>query len=384
MWKAKKSLYGLGCLLLCLTSASISVAQNDTGYVALQYFGLAVAYPDSVGIFSAEGLSHRTIKGGPVGAILTIDQKGKVKQIEYAPDSANYFKLIEKKIKKIRFNFNPGRELGFPQKIPLTVQYIPLMRGEFSVRLAFPVDHTRKADTILLADYFELNNVTPPRIKSLRPIFHIPLGDTSQIGCPVVRVVARLDERGFLTDLIYPESGVAIPHHYIHTALMGAEFEPAIIKGEAIAIDLPLIFRLFDNLDYPFSPINSATPADTAKPDPITAAHFITPVYNPVDLSLLPLPRKYPNGYIHSAPLGNKIYGNFKIQIGLDSLGRVNALSIPRTTPENREIVRKAIKLIRWYPALDSAGIPVRFSGKITLHFDKSPQIVYNAEWLKP
>ncbi len=200
-----------------------------------------------------------------------------------------------------------------------------------------------------------------------------------------------MDNQGKMTDLIYPDG--AIGDHYLHLALMDAEYQPLIIRGVAVATDLPLIFRMFDNLKYPFSPTDrptlsadSADSADTIKtpPKPITASHFMKLDYNRSDLSLPPLPRKHPYNYINSAPLGGRLSGDFFVNIGIDSTGWITSISIPRASSEAREIVQKTIKLIRWYPALDSNGLPVRFLGQISLHFDKSPKIVYNAEWLSP
>lgn len=368
------------CLMNIMLWANFSYGQ-DTGYVVQPYFGLAVAYPDSVGPFEIERQPKNNPGRQPVGAVLTIDKKGKVKQIDYAPDSTSYFKPIEKKIKKIRFNFNPGLEIGWPQKIPVTIQYRAQGREAFGGQLTFPIGHSLKPDTILLREYFKLNDISPPRVRSLRPVFHKPRGDSTQNGYLVVKLVVKLDARGKMIDLIYPNAAEKIAHHYVHTALMDAEFETAVIKGQAVPCDLPLIFRLFDNLKYPFSPTVSA---DTTDPRPITEAFFMTPDYNPADRSMIPLPRKHPYKYIESAPLGRKILGEFQLNIGIDSSGRVGAISLPRTPADKAKIVRRAIKLIRWYPALDYNGQARRFSGRIQLQFDGSSHIVYIPEWLAP
>jgi hypothetical protein len=169
--------------------------------------------------------------------------------------------------------------------------------------------------------------------------------------------------------------------HQVHVALMRAGFSPARIKGEPVATEFLVTFRIFDNISYPFSPLQEP---DSSLPQPLTADYFMTYYYSENDISLYPLPRKRARGYIRAPQFADEPPGFANVLIGLDQTGTLVHVGVLRVRTGLRRAAAEVTRLITWYPAVNNRGEPVSFSGMVRLEFRGEPEIVYIPEWLPP
>jgi hypothetical protein len=249
------------------------------------------------------------------------------------------------------------------------------------VEMRFPIRPDQTSDPDLLMWLFEANSVLPPEPTRLPPIYYNVHPERKDSPYHTVSALLSLDEGGDLLEVTFPIKGQDIMTHPVLITLIGGEFEPAFINGEPIASKFILTFRIFDNLKYP---ISSLYETDSINAENATRKHFLTQYYSTKDISIYPLPRKYPFGSIHSAKLGQGSGGFADLKINIDPEGMVSGVFVLRASSGLRDKARDIIRLTRWYPAINYLGENQGFSGKVRLQFDGSTRVVYIPEWLKP
>jgi hypothetical protein len=367
----------------------IIIAGAPAGYSAEQreaeivtpYFGLSMPVPDTLPNLALENKKGVRLLNKEFIAVLAVDDGGQVREVEYDADMTDYMKPLVKGLKKISFQFTEGYSLDFPLRVPFEIKFSGVVGGGKKARLKFPLAPDTTSDAALLETYFKQNDVDPPGVIDIPPIFYRvePQSDDAEYLTITARVF--LDESGQLRDIRYPIPGQDIMTHAVQMGLMNARYAPARIKGRPTAADFLLTFRIFDNLKYPFSPLRQA---DTAEIEPITAGYFMTRYFNTVDMGIPALPRTHGYGYIHTAPLAHRRTGTAEADLRIDTVGAVRGVSVVRASPGLTEIIAPVVKLIGWYPARDRMGRPEPFAGRILLKFEAAPKVVYNAEWLAP
>ena len=372
-----KIIFVVAAALLC---AAAIPAQETPAEIVTPFLGLSVPFPDSAPVWQIPFKKNSVIRNHSVTVVFSVDKKGKVKKLDYPSDSVEYITPIEKSLKEMRFNFTDGEKRPFPLKVPVRVNYYGGMNAEKTVRTAFPVYADMTSDSLLLAEFFMLNDVSPPDINNLLPVLYKV--DPSKEKAEYMIITARvfLDEHGEVTDVKYPIEGHDRMTHQVQMALLNAEFTPAKVASQARACDFLVTFRVFDNIDYPFSP---HSPKDTAKAEPISARYFMTRYFSPADISLPPIPRSHGSGVIDS-PLGFQGSGRADVFVRIDEEGIIRATRVISAGPRLWEAADKAVQLIEWYPAQSRSGEARLFSGRVSLHFDQTAYIVYFPEWLEP
>ena len=368
-------------LILLTTAVLVSPAVSaDTASVAgTRYLGLAVPVPQKVPELTVVlGPKNRIINAGIVSYI-SIDDKGEVINLEYPPDSAAYISFIEKDLRKLRFDFMSGMPLAFPVTVPAQISYFSAAAGKESVNLTFPISPDTLTDSTLLNRFFARNNIVPPRLISLPPVFYKVDPASDQPHCLTITARVFIDDRGQLTDITFPVPGMDRMTHQVHVALMNAEFTPAIIQGRPLPSDFLVTFRIFDNLRYPFSPFD---PPYSADPPPITARYFLTQYFNEADIHLFPVPRSFGDGYIRSPKMARLGPGIAMVRISIGKTGKIVAASAFRATPGLHEEALDVIKLTTWYPAVDRHGETIDYEGVVSLSFNRSSRVVYIPEWM--
>jgi hypothetical protein len=260
----------------------------------------------------------------------------------------------------------------------VTVSVPGIARREDSLALTFPVSQEALTDSVLLNEYFQLNGIQAPRVTHLPPVTYVfDIYDTAARYSTVTMQVS-LDKSGELQDITYPNPAQSDMAHQVHMAVMNASFAPARIGGEPMAAEFLLTFRIFKNIDYPFSPHQ---PEDTARPQPVTARYFMTQYYNENDISLHPLPHKHAQGFIRGSKFRQSPSGFADVLIAIDSAGKPERIVVRRCSSGLREAAYKAARLISWYPAMTSSGATAAFTGQIRLEFSGTSNVVYIPEW---
>lgn len=344
------------------------------------YLGLSIPYPADVPSLPLTP-DRPAVKSHSMQIYFVVDKKGKVKKVEYPSDSAAFIEPILKDLKKIKFLFTEGRNLDFPLMLPAEIIFPGSGQKLIMARLKFPVSPQMISNPELLAGFFAANDVKPPEVVRLNPIFY-RVDDPLQ-SPDYLTITARvfLDEAGELEDISFPISGQDANTHQVQMAIMNARFEPAMVKSQPVACDFLLAFRIFTNLKYPYSP---SEPPDSTVSLPFTARYFMTLCLNEADISTPALPRNHGAGQIQAASLGLGRRGVAELFVNVDTTGNIIHVLNLGSTPDLGNRPERAIKLVKWYPATDRHETARPFAGKISMVFDGSTRIVYIPEWLKP
>jgi len=368
-------IFAIALITLILVAAGL--AADDQSPVT-PYLGLAMPVPDTLPRLEVPIPDKLTIRNRSLMAVLEVDNKGKVGDIDFPSDSADYIAAVRDDLKKVRFDFLEGREFDFPVKVPVHIDYSGPGTDKKTVTLRLPILPDTLSDTVLLNRFFELNGVVPPGIVDIPPLFYKVYPHRERRDLLMITARVFLDKNGDLTDIQYPIEGQRDMRHQVHMGIMNGAFTPAKFKGIAFASDFLLTFRIFDNLDYPFSPTRMEDTVEV----PFTAVHMMAQYFNADDGDLPPLPRNHARGYIRAANLGRMRAGSALIALRIDDTGRSRGVSVLRSNPGLQQAARDAAVLIDWYPARTRYGEAVPFKGRITFDFIGSTRIVYIPEWL--
>jgi hypothetical protein len=366
-------------VMLCILLAAAAV-HADSKEIP-KYFGLAVPYPEHIPALILPDTVITEIGRQRYEINFIIDSAGTVSDMQWLSDSVFDPSLVAEQVKAMRFRFLPGRSLLTNHIIPILIETSGLLGREDTLTMKFPISPEIRTDSVLLRKYFEANEIEPPRVTDLPPVTYVfDIYDTTT-RCWTVTMLVSIDEAGQLQDIVYPIPRQRNMAHQVHMAVMHASFYPASIRGKPFAADFLLTFRIFNNIDYPFSPFQTQ---DTTIPPRVTTRYFMTHYYNENDIWIFPLPHKHARGYIRGAKFAEFSPGFANATIAIDETGNVERFVIMRCSSGLRQAAYEAGRLISWYPAVDHSGEPIAFTGRIRLEFSGSPRVVYIPEWFTP
>ncbi len=365
-------------LLFGIVAISPAQAQDVSPPGVVRYLGLAVPYPDN------PPESPMTLRIGQVRypavvrTWLTVDSSGATRKVTFPADSAAYIDPVKTDLESLHFAFTPGRGLSAPLSIPVTVKYSAKTPAGWTVSISFPISAELTTDSVLLEEFFAVNGVEPPRIVALLPIYYEIRVEPEELRYWTITAQVSLDTEGRLLDIAYPVAGQDQMWHQVQMALMHAEYTPARLQGEPFATDFLVTFRIFDNIDYPFSPLDQSDTTETS----VASRYFMTYYYNENDIFLFPIPRRPAGEYLQSPKLGNNNTGFSDVTVDIDTGGKVTGARVTRTVESVRQPAAKAARILLWYPAIDTRGQPTEYTGKIRFEFVRTSKIVYIPEWL--
>lgn len=343
------------------------------------YLGLALPYPKDIFEWTVEFPQDQKVRDGLYAARLMVDEKGKVQEVTYPEDSALYLEPLEKKKKDISFLFLDGRRLKFPLIVPVLVEYFGLPLNKKTARIRFPVSADTLSDTTLLAEFFVFNEITPPAVKAMLPVFYYFDREREEPQCLTITALVFLDEQGRLTALEYPFEGQDRMTHQIQCSLIRAEFEPARIGKESLASEFFLTFRVFDNMHFPYS---SFLPADSTRDRLFTENYFMIRYLNPRDISIGALPRRYGSGKLPMPREFRHLREKMNVRLAITPNGKARVLS-SAISPGRNTVPKEIVRLTNWYPAVNNKGQRENFIGIVKVKLDGGAYIVCIPEWLK-
>lgn len=372
-------------LIYCGLGADIGLASDIESFQ--NYLGVSLPYPkENPQIEMDKKHSKKRIGRAEFQVNLIIDQKGKIKELDYSPDYLKWIDPIKKKLKKTKFQFTEGRSLGKLIKVPIVVIFGDefLKNGTINLKFPFIVQETEteldyKFDRDLAHVFLRINNVILPEVKFIPPMkFRV---DPTDKNGQYVTVAARvqIDELGELVNVTFPIEGMNKFTHSALTALIHSEFSPASINDTVVASDFLLVFRFFDNILYPYSPTESVDSSDN-----LTYAQkwFMTIRLNPEDIYIYPIPRNFPLGYIGSSGMTKFAFGEASGQVHINEDGETyfRAANVHESLKEN---ISKIMSRFTWFPAVNTEGKYEWYSGKVKIKIDFAKKVVCNAEWLE-
>jgi hypothetical protein len=367
-------------MIILLACAAPGLADPGSPAGFKPYLGLAVPVPENIPELELEDAPVRRMALNSFEAILHINNDGKVEKLDVLKSPDSLFNRVRKVQDDLAFRFLDGIELDYPVKLPVLLEY-PVMPGKGSLRLRFPVSGDSVSHERLLARFIELNEIDLPQVVKLPTVnYKIDMKNRKNEYVTITAQVS-LDSDGRLTALEFPVAGQDKQVHQVHVALINADFKPAYIKGRSFPCEFLLTFRIFDNIDYPFSPLMAD---DSAAARPLTEDYFMMLYLNPDDISLFPLPNRSATGKVISTRLGPLLHYSYQASVVIDTLGKL--ISVHSVSGGSQagldDVLYEVLSKIVWYPALDNQGRPIRFSGRITVRFNASDEVVYIPEWL--
>jgi hypothetical protein len=343
------------------------------------FLGLALPYPEGDYIDTIAYDNNTPFRDRSISVQLIIDETGRVQDLTCHPDSTDYVNPVSDRLKDIQFVLTPGRKTDFPFIVPIYLSVRSLTDNRIVAAVEFPIKPDLTTDSIMLNDLFAANRISPPGIDFLDQIFYKVDAEREKYDYTTVTAHVTLDSLGEPIDIDFPIPGQDKMTHYAFMALRNAKFSAPAMKNTPFASGFFVTIRFFDNIRYPFSP---HVIEDTLKKPLITEDHFMTVYYHPNDISLPPLPRKHPGGYIHSGKYGRMSLGIAEAHISIDTAGQVSRVSVISASPRLRDIIAPTVKLLTWYPARDNQNRTQPFSGRIFLNFKGNSRIDYSLDWL--
>jgi hypothetical protein len=344
-----------------------------------EFLGFAVPRPepyDSIFITLDSSVARRDTS---LAVTLYLSDNGKVKRIDFIETDRDRFKDLEKRLRKIRFAYSRGREMNGEVALPLNLHLLWSLKGSHFARIDFPFDQDGSTDSSLVKKFFSANEIELPDVAMLPEIFYRPLISDSNQAYPVVFAAVRVSPAGELEDVGFPIPEFAKNTHQVQTSLMHARFKPAIIDGKPRSATLFLTFRFFDVLSYPYSP--TAIPDSNAAESPLAARYFLQRGFSLFHLECPAVLRFPSDGLIpFEGVQGRK--GGADIILTIDSLGRVQLVSLRSVSSGFRAGVQQLLRRTKWYPAMDRSGRFVPFTGRVRARLTAPIYVVISPEWM--
>ncbi len=366
---------------MCTLLISPVAADDDFLDSYEPYLGLAVPVVEVIPSMPPVPEEIKRTQSGFHEAILLVDRSGRVKKTLFPTDSAVFFQPLLQVWKDIRFRFLDGVELETPVKVPVILEYMS-MRRSMSIRIRFPIVEGVVSDERLMNRFFDLNEIVPPRLVDMPAVDY--LLDSQQKENDYISFLAQIDidTTGAISDLKFSIRGKHDLTHQVLVALINADIKPATIHGRPFPTQLLLVFRIFDNIHYPFSPTE---PFDSLSRAPYSEKYFMSICHHLADCRLNPIPRHYASGEMPNSSKETGIVSYFT-EVIIDTTGEVSPIMPLRGSSSSKigDHVARLLRLTNWYPAKDEFGQKRKFSGIIRLEFRDGRRVVYTPEWLSP
>ena len=370
--------------LLTIIGSTGLVTADDSCYFQIddfsRYLGLAIPVPAKIPELKIHDMLAYPVPVGQYKAELLVDKKGKVEKVSYPEDSEFVYKPLLEKYKDIRFNFLDGSKIANKIIVPIKLKIEKKNGLQKSLKLIFPVSSDMVSDTVLLNSFWEINDVEPPSLQTIMPIFYRVTVQDPPDKYQTITALISLDENGKILDIRYPLESQKDNNHYVHVALMRARFNPGRLGNNTIPCEFLTTFRIFNNLNYP---LDIMAEPDTTRPVPITRKYFYLIYYNERDIYMPALPHENPYGYLPGGNKNNQDLGVLNIGVTINEKGRLIRCAGPHVLTQSGKMASHLLRVMSWYPAVNHCGESVRFTGKMTLNFNKGSRIVYSPDWLE-
>lgn len=317
---------------------------------------------------------------------LTVDDRGRVIEFSYPNDTIPDLKCYKKAYDKLEFSQLPGMiAMPIPVIIPVRVKTVWDTSKKGRLLFDFPIRHSHGdavlSDTTLLKEYFSLNGIEPPGIRRLPVLSYFFPGQEKDGRYLTVAAYVSIDETGEVTDISFPIENMSRGKHQVFMALLRGDFRPLKIGNGTEKCSFWAVFRLFDNIEYPFQPVVGGEFDSTA-----THAEkwFVKTYFNADDLPLCPLPREFPDLRMPVSGLTARLtIRTGVIEVSIDTLGIVSSARARNNSGAAQQPLKNIARRLTFYPAVDSTGRPVPFTGKIRIFVDENKNVVYIPEWLE-
>ena len=363
-------------IAFALLVGCVGAAGSELPPSAPELYGFSPAIPDSLPYFTTETdlpeFDHRRT----VLVLMSIDESGRVSEARPDdPGDTTLMSYVHSYLKSLTFQPARFADAAEASVLPLLARITPrVKKPEF----IFPVnsDYTVE-DRDLYMKAITLSGIEPPKVSRFPSYFSTVTQPDSAGTYPFMVFKVSLDSTGRLVDFsdeIIAESKYA---DQLRSALLYAEFSPALARGKPVAADAYLMISFLPHLSYPSRTWPPAA-VDSASLKEQIRVRLI-----PAKVGLLSKPVPVRHNAFRMASGGQPAYfiGTMCLGFTVDTLGNV---AFQHTTIVRREIfeyIRRIVGKWRFYPALDWNGRPVPFYGEMLLDFDTSEFIRIRYLW---
>jgi len=339
------------------------------------HFGITLPVPDNHALIKNAG-SLQSVSGNLVPILLGIDTGGAVFSVEPVVPSDSLLMTGERP-QLLNLMFQPGMidSIVSPMQLPALM----LVRDDSSlIGLVTPVSsQNRMTDPDLYSVSLALNGYRQARLAAF-PSYFCLREDTDSIAVPsYVSALIDLNENGRPTRI---ESNGSTPPlaDQILTAMNWAEYIPAERNGQRTEGGLQITVILYPEVICPTEPVKFPLSDSVGMYEHnriIARSSF-------ADLLMLPVPVNLKRGLLYSyQPVANLPDTGLAI-IRIDGAGNPTLVFTNPSSVKTRENYLKVVASLRFYPALNSLGQAVSFTGRLSIYGTDSRNVRVSCDWL--
>ncbi|MBD3401465.1 hypothetical protein GF420_01110 [candidate division GN15 bacterium] len=275
-------------------------------------------------------------------------------------------------------DFEPARLHGEPvaSLVPVWIRFRP---DGVVPEMHFVVDHNREVrDYDLYRLMLIVNEVEPPSLVTFPPYHAIVELEDSLDIYPYMLLRLELDTSGRAISIEPVRNTLPGFTDQIVHACNWAEFEPARVNGEVVAAPVYVMLSFFRAVSYPTQPWQH--PPD----DSLLLQRRMAVSVRADTLGLLakPIPRNVYTGRFTLTELPGASFSSATIWTEVDTLGMARGLRVSSPYDQTVRRFRTMVDQLRFYPALDQSGEPVRFVGPMSARFAGSADVRIRFLWL--
>lgn len=359
----------------CLFGALKAAADSQP----LEHFGVSLPVPKTLPQTVQANSAMYTRSQQLVPLELTINADGRVGEVKTPVDSltrfAAYMKLYFENVE-----FAPGSVDGVRSVMQLPLEAV-FRHGVRMPKLQFPVDSLGQVqDRDLYFAAIAANSVTLPEVVRFPSIFFDKQRfDTANATYPFALLYVHLDEQGRPTERKIVRSTVDTFAEQLRSALLYADYQPAIVRGTAQPSSLFVLVSFLPHQNFP------TAVWEREMPDTVSLYHrlLVRSFADTLGIMSGAMIRHYPPEWYALSGPHTLQRGWLGASVGVDTSGgaRFNA---PGQWP--REILSAISRLsvkFRMFAAMDYAGRPVVYDGEAMLGFVGSGLIRTRFLWLR-
>jgi hypothetical protein len=309
--------------------------------------------------------------------LFSVDTGGAVRSIKPEfPDDTTVVRFLDSALRAVTFVAGRRGEVSDSQIVRAQLFVFP---GAISAKLVTPVDDSgHVTDQDLYVGVLRDNGVKIPAIKSLAPFpFTMKRRDTIT-RLPLVLLKVSIDATGKLTDIQTVCSTIPGLTSQMMSVFTWATFTPAMVGKRSVPADSWVVVAFHPEARYPTRPIGAPS-KDTAS---YIETQLLRVIADTTGAMIPPLP-------VHLNAREFRIDEALGRQLGLISLNcLVDTSGVPvlsrlsNSTKLANSLCMSVLSKVRFYPALDAHGHPIKFSGIIYMLFNGSANIRVQYDWL--
>lgn len=340
--------------------------------------GVALAYPKSSLVVVPRGVMETVQFDRLVPIDFHVSADGVVTSVRgQVIEDSSLVRLLDSVLRRVEFV--PGRidSENVSQVIP---GELVLYNNSNRARLRTPVsDSGRLGDPRLYEAGLRSNNVAPPELKHLAPIFFACQKKDSLSDLPYTLLQIDLSAAGKPRRVESVRSTMAGYTDQVVSAFNWGDYAPARLGNTPVATTVYAVVIYHPRARFPTRPIGPTT-KDSAG---TVEQYLIRLVGDTEGVMIPPLPASVNADSVGIAPAAGKSYGSVSVWCTFDTSGQVWPTRLSSRSSLVMSICQGAISEMKFHPATDFQGRRTAFSGLMHFDFAGSGNVRVYLDWLR-